>query len=311
MAAADSLLPSSPLETQEYESGSFPSGSSDKRIWSALRRRADGIVEDGSREGEDGDRSKTLKEDSMLLLRGFDSVACTLSQLSENIENALQGARELAKPPTFTDIFHNREVMEQREEEEEKKKPSKRKFESVSSGSSDDQGDKSESVEDNLKSPVDAKLKRAKNLAASMATKAASLARELGSLKSDLSFLQERYALLEEENRRLREGFAKGIRPEEDDLVRLQLETLLAEKSRLANENANLVRENQCLNQLVTYHQLTTQDLTESYEQAIQGMCLGFTSPIAEEEAEDGNQGDENLRLSIIRHIDFANPLDG
>lgn len=77
--------------------------------------------------------------------------------------------------------------------------------------------------------------------------------------------------------------------------VRLQLETLLAEKSRLANENANLIRENQCLNQLVAYHQLTSQDLSESYEQVMQGMCLDFSSPppfIAEEdEAEDGDGG--------------------
>lgn len=52
-----------------------------------------------------------------------------------------------------------------------------------------------------------------------MATKAASFARELKSIKSDLGFMQERCELLEEENRRLRDGFAKGVRPEEDDLV--------------------------------------------------------------------------------------------
>lgn len=57
-------------------------------------------------------------------------------------------------------------------------------------------------------------------LAVSMAAKATALARELKSIKSGLSFTQERCALLEEENRRLRDGFAKGIRPEEDDLVR-------------------------------------------------------------------------------------------
>lgn len=61
--------------------------------------------------------------------------------------------------------------------------------------------------------------------------------------------------------------------------VRLQLEALLAEKSRLAYENANLVRENQCLHQLVEYHQHTSQDLSASYEQFIQGMCLDFSSP--------------------------------
>lgn len=60
-------------------------------------------------------------------------------------------------------------------------------------------------------------------LAISMATKSASLARELKSIKLDLCFMQERCTLLEEENRRLRDGFDKGIRPEEDDLVGLFL----------------------------------------------------------------------------------------
>ena len=53
-----------------------------------------------------------------------------------------------------------------------------------------------------------------------MATKSASLARELKSLKSNLCFMQERCGILEEENRRLRDGFSRGVRPEEDDLVR-------------------------------------------------------------------------------------------
>ena len=52
-----------------------------------------------------------------------------------------------------------------------------------------------------------------------MAAKANSLARELKTIKSDLSFIQERWGLLEEENKRLRDGFVKGVRPEEDDLV--------------------------------------------------------------------------------------------
>lgn len=60
-------------------------------------------------------------------------------------------------------------------------------------------------------------------LAISMATKAASFARELKLIRSDLSFMQERCALLELENMRLRDGFEKGLRPEEDDLVRARL----------------------------------------------------------------------------------------
>lgn len=122
-----------------------------------------------------------------------------------------------------------------------------------------------------------------------MATRAASMARELKSIKSDMAFMQERCNLLEEENRKLREG----TQPEEDDdLVRLQLEALLAEKSRLANENANLTRENQCLHQLVEYHQLTSQDLSASYENLVKGMCLDFSSP-QEADDEDGSPNRE------------------
>lgn len=58
-----------------------------------------------------------------------------------------------------------------------------------------------------------------RQLAVSMAAKSASLARELKSIKSDLCFMREQCTLLEEENRRLRDGFCKDIRPDEDDLV--------------------------------------------------------------------------------------------
>jgi hypothetical protein len=43
--------------------------------------------------------------------------------------------------------------------------------------------------------------------------------------------------------------------------IRLQLETLLAEKSRLANENSIYARENRFLREIVEYHQLTMQDV--------------------------------------------------
>lgn len=36
------------------------------------------------------DGAKTMREDSLLLLRGFDSVGYSLSQLSQNLGNALQ-----------------------------------------------------------------------------------------------------------------------------------------------------------------------------------------------------------------------------
>lgn len=49
--------------------------------------------------------------------------------------------------------------------------------------------------------------------------------------------------------------------------VRLQLETLLAEKQRLQQENANYARENQFLHEVVEYHQI------EFNEDALSGDC--------------------------------------
>ncbi|XP_054787962.1 uncharacterized protein LOC129293866 [Prosopis cineraria] len=317
---AASLSSPSPLRfNQETDSVPMASSSplfslsSDKRFWSNLRNRIDTILDERHTKvsmdddssthalAHESNKSKRLKEGSLLLIRGFDSIAHTLSLLSNNLDNALQGARELGQPPRLTDILQNKhnEVeskegeAEEEKKEEESKKGIKRKYDpsELSEDTVDDSQKANEEINRNKN------LKKAKNLAVLMASKAASLARELKSIKSDLSFMQERCALLEEENSRLRDGFAKGIRPEEDDLVRLQLEALLAEKSRLANENANLIRENQCLHQLVEYHQHTSQDLSESYEQVIQGMYLDFSSPspsvVGEEEGEeeDGDNG--------------------
>lgn len=52
--------------------------------------------------------------------------------------------------------------------------------------------------------------------------------------------------------------------------IRLQLETLLAEKARLAHENSVYARENLILREIVEYHQLTMQDvvyLDEGFEE--------------------------------------------
>lgn len=94
-----------------------------------------------------------------------------------------------------------------------------------------------------------------------MAAKTKLLLRELKTVKADLAFAKERCAQLEEENRIVRESLEKGDNPEDDDLVRLQLETLLTEKARLAQENALYARENRFLREIVEYHQLTMQDV--------------------------------------------------
>ncbi|KAL5974871.1 hypothetical protein ACLOJK_031544 [Asimina triloba] len=104
-------------------------------------------------------------------------------------------------------------------------------------------------------------LKASRDVAMAMAAKAKLLLRELKTVKADLTFTKERCQQLEEENKILRESHEKGDTPEDDDLIRHQLETLLAEKGRLANENSDYARENRFLREIVEYHQLTMQDV--------------------------------------------------
>lgn len=93
------------------------------------------------------------------------------------------------------------------------------------------------------------------------AAKAKLLLRELKTVKADFAFAKERCSQLEAENKILRESREKGGNPADDDLIRLQLETLLAEKARLANENSTYARENRFLREIVEFHQLTMQDV--------------------------------------------------
>ncbi|CAB4284996.1 unnamed protein product [Prunus armeniaca] len=107
----------------------------------------------------------------------------------------------------------------------------------------------------------DTQLKASRDVAMATAAKAKLLLRELKTVKADLAFAKERCSQLEEENKRHRENRDKGNHRADDDLIRLQLETLLAEKSRLANENSVYARENRFLREIVEYHQLTMQDV--------------------------------------------------
>lgn len=88
------------VSTTSFDSSpSIISPSSDKRLWSNLRNRVDVLLEENSKYHKpiaadtiagETERSKRFKNDSMLLLKGFDSVSHTLSQLSSNLDNALQ-----------------------------------------------------------------------------------------------------------------------------------------------------------------------------------------------------------------------------
>ncbi|KAL9307739.1 hypothetical protein AtEden1_Chr1g0032741 [Arabidopsis thaliana] len=110
--------------------------------------------------------------------------------------------------------------------------------------------------------PRESQLKASRDVAMATAAKAKLLLRELKTVKADLAFAKERCSQLEEENKRLRDNRDKGNNnPADDDLIRLQLETLLAEKARLAHENSIYARENRFLREIVEYHQLTMQDV--------------------------------------------------
>ncbi|XP_062230384.1 uncharacterized protein LOC133928139 [Phragmites australis] len=100
-------------------------------------------------------------------------------------------------------------------------------------------------------------IKASRDVANAMAAKVKLLQRELKTVKADLAFSKERCAQLEEENRLLRGGNHDA----DEDLIRQQLETLLVEKARLANENTVYARENRFLREIVEYHQLNMQDV--------------------------------------------------
>ncbi|XP_047065202.1 uncharacterized protein LOC124673119 [Lolium rigidum] len=273
------------------------SPSSDDRFWDGLRTRVDTILEDrrlvvsSAACGAASERPKRLREDSLMLVRGLDSVAASLAQLSDTLTAAQKGvsalatcssqARECEEPHAKRQCGVSTELAALDDAQKD-----------VGEGSTADAQPRDETNSGDVRASSEVaqstNLKRARSLAVSMAGRAANLARELKTIKSELHFMQERCGLLEEENRRLRDGYDNGgAAPEEDDLVRLQLEALLAEKSRLAQDNANLARENQSLIQLVEYHQLTSQeDLGASYDDVMEGMRLDFDG---EEDEFDGD----------------------
>ncbi|CAH8282488.1 unnamed protein product [Eruca vesicaria subsp. sativa] len=133
-----------------------------------------------------------------------------------------------------------------------------------------------------IQADLEIQLKASRDVAMAMAAKAKLLLRELKMVKSDLAFAKQRCAQLEEENKVLRENHnGENSQTDNDDLVRLQLETLLAEKARLAHENSIYTRENLYLRGVVEYHQLTMQDVVyfdEKTEEVTEVYPISVTS---------------------------------
>ncbi|XP_042381000.1 uncharacterized protein LOC121973679 isoform X1 [Zingiber officinale] len=304
------------------------SPSSDERLWSRLNDSIDCILLDRNPDFHSSPSSrqfraesecgKRLREGSELLISGFDSVSSSLSQFSSTLITMRQRASDLTKI-----TVSEKQLRESRKTTSEEPKAKRlcgsdkllNKREAISCNKSSDEisyannnkvGDSCgflDEKDDKISSNAiqTAALDKSKTLATSMVTKTSYLLCELKNMKLELWLMQERCNMLEEENIRLRESFDNGARLEDDDLIRLQLETLLAEKSRLANDNANLLRENQCLHQLIEYHKLISQDLSTSDEELdTHGMCLDFSSPQARSESglEDEAHSDCKVRNS-------------
>jgi hypothetical protein len=76
--------------------------------------------------------------------------------------------------------------------------------------------------------------------------------------------------------------------------IRLQLETLLAEKSRLAHENSVYARENRFLREIVEYHQLTMQDVIyvdEGIEEVTEVYPTQVLPPVASTASKKSQKG--------------------
>jgi hypothetical protein len=240
-------------------------------FWGALARKAKSLLdEDGSpgqHESPTGQQSprdeasvgvqhrrsqqfpgETWKSETPPSQKRSEAITSSLNYIGGTIKNALEEGRTIVENKTADIIQETRKLNIRRK-----------------GAVSNTQGEADHKLTQKYlpQNPLDheTQLKASRDVANAMAAKAKLLLRELKTVKADLAFAKERCAQLEEENKMLRESYDKGDNPEDDDLIRLQLETLLAEKARLAHENSVYARENRFLREIVEYHQLTMQDV--------------------------------------------------
>ncbi|KAL0370884.1 UNVERIFIED_CONTAM: hypothetical protein Sangu_0406500 [Sesamum angustifolium] len=248
-------------------------------FWGVLARKAKSIIDDdgnmarphdtpGGTTLHTSDRSKTdqydskydspgrQKKDGPALQKGLDAIASSLNYIGGTIGNALEEGITAVENRTADIIQETRKIQIR------KKSGASRSPNEASNLSSLRQPPMMQTnVQPQMHADLETQLKASRDVAMAMAAKAKLLLRELKTVKADLAFAKERCAQLEEENKVLRDSRENGDNPEDDDLIRLQLESLLAEKARLAQENSVYARENRFLREIVEYHQLTMQDV--------------------------------------------------
>uniref|UniRef100_A0A1D1YXI8 Initiation-control protein yabA n=1 Tax=Anthurium amnicola TaxID=1678845 RepID=A0A1D1YXI8_9ARAE len=273
--------------TYEYTSMKSLSESKTEGFWGVLARRAKSILDDDNAVQQlrtshqnqpqmlntptSGQFNQSYqlpeshrKADNPAIPKGLGALTSSLNHIGGAIGNALEEGLTIVEHRT-ADII-----------QETKKLNIRRK----SSGSNAQNDSANPSGLSQIQADHETQLKASRDVANAMAAKAKLLLRELKTVKADLAFSKERCAQLEEENKVLRESRDKGDHPEDDDLIRLQLETLLAEKARLANENSIYARENRFLREIVEYHQLTMQDVVY-LDEGIEEVTEVYQIPIA------------------------------
>lgn len=262
-------------------------------FWGVLARKAKSIIEDDSvaehretperRRLQMSDKEKRGEYNSQYqspeirrkaenpgLQKGLDAIASSLNYIGGTIGNALEEGITIVENRTADIIQETRKLQIRKKGSTPEAQTSALsgagtrqppQSSAFSAGGTRQQTQMQTNIQPQTQTDVEIQLKASRDVAMAMAAKAKLLLRELKTVKADLAFAKERCAQLEEENRILRESGGDGDNPEDDDLIRLQLETLLAEKARLAQENSVFARENRFLREIVEYHQLTMQDV--------------------------------------------------
>lgn len=266
-------------DSTRYGNTSTKNSDEPKRgFWGALARKARAIIddEDVDQQYETPERRRqqmsnaaskaqyssqyqlpenSRKADNPALQKGLNAITSSLNYIGGTIGNALEEGMTVVENRTADIIQETRKLNI-------KKKAGNPEGSMASNIGTTRQLPKMHlHTQPQMQTDTEIQLKASRDVSMAMAAKAKLLLRELKTVKADLAFAKERCAQLEEENRILRETGGEGDSPEDDDLIRLQLESLLAEKARLAQENSVYARENRFLREIVEYHQLTMQDV--------------------------------------------------
>ncbi|XP_044474246.1 uncharacterized protein LOC123202391 [Mangifera indica] len=277
-SSAHPLFPSETQEPKSFTAHEDVSARDDsKGFWGVLARKAKSILEDEELSPQSGSPAKSRWQmsetsagvqsqqpfqssagtgnwDNPRLQGGLDRIASSLNQTGDTFEKPSEEGRTIAENKT-ADVTQETGKLHIRQKgstnEEQNRAPAANSTWQPVMQTTQSQNQTSQET----------KLKASRDVAMATAAKAKLLLREIKTVKADLAFAKQRCTQLEDENKLLRESRERGQNPADDDLVRLQLETLLAEKARLANENSIYDRENQFLREIVEYHQLTEQDI--------------------------------------------------